>query len=222
MLWRILLGKMDLQVDEPPPGENLGEITTLLRLGGDAGPQERERLVELLYPELKRVARSQMRRERQDHTLQATALVSEFYLQLAKHPSFSFSNRSHFLVCASRAMRRLLVDHARGRKAQKRGGGAEMSSVEEVAVSSKDHEFEAIEIDELLEKLAAEDPRMAQVVEMRYFGGLSDEEIGEALDVNPRTVRRDWQVARAWLFKHLRGKSNPDDAKRVGEDQTGL
>jgi RNA polymerase sigma factor (TIGR02999 family) len=217
MLWNTLLEDLeDDREPSPPPGANLGEISRLLRLGPAVAEPQQARLVALLYPELKALAIRLMRKERADHSLQATALVNEFYLQFAARPETAFENRAHFLVCASKAMRHLLVDHARAKGARKRGGGETRIPMEEAQISNLDPAFEAIEIDALLNQLAQEEPRMAKVVEMRYFGGLGMAEIAEALGVHERTVKRDWRVARAWMFGRLRGRE-ADDTGRVGD-----
>lgn len=166
----------------------------------------RNDLLTSLYPELKRIAEQRMRFERADHTLQPTALVSEIFVEFAKQAEFSVNDRAHFLAVASQAMRRLLIDHARSRAAEKRGGGWLRLQLDGLDIPGRANEFDAIEIDDLLTKLAAEDPRMAKVLEMHCFGGLTFPEIGEALGVHEKTAKRDWQVAKAWLFGQLNGK----------------
>jgi RNA polymerase sigma factor (TIGR02999 family) len=161
-----------------------------------------------MYPELKRIAEGRMRAERSDHTLQPTALVNEFYLHFARLQGLSWKNRVHFLAVASNVMRRVLVDHARAHGAAKRGHGSAKLQIEGLELGTAWPAYDVVEIHELLERLAAEEPRMARVVELRYFGGLTNKEIGEVLMVDERTVKRDWQVARAWLFGQLR-KGSP-------------
>ena len=156
-----------------------------------------------------------MRTERADHTLQPTALVNEFFLQMARRGPLSFGSRSHFLAAASEAMRRLLIDYARAHRSSKRGGNSFRVQLDELALPEQSREVDVVEIGELLEKLAAEEPRMAQVVEMRCFGGLTFREIGEALNLDERTAKRDWQVARAWLFGQLR-RGDPSVSRRMG------
>lgn len=178
------------------------DVTTLLRDWRE--PQARERLFLIIYPELKRVAQMRMSRERPDHTLQPTALVNEVFLRLVRHDTINWQNRAHFLAIASTAMRRILVDHARLHQAQRRGSGkARVSQDPEQFAVGADF-AELVELDDLLEKLSRKHARVAQVVEYRYFGGLSCEEVAEILKVNPRTVKRDWEIARAWLFAALR------------------
>ena len=193
-----------------------GEITRLLG-ESEPSPENRARLVTLLYPELKRIAEMHMRRERRDHTLQATALVSEFFVHAARQRNFSASNRTHFLMAASEAMRRLLVDYARAHKTEKRGGRVARLQLDGVDAPRHDGTFEILEIDELLGSLAAEDERMARIVELKFFGGLNNTEIGDALGIHERTVKRDWQVARAWLYARLRGGDN-HDGRGMGPD----
>lgn len=162
----------------------------------------RHEVMTLLYPELKRIAEAHMRRERPDHTLQATALVSEFFVDVARNPAITARTRLQFLKLASVAMRRLLVDYARARASEKRGGDRVRLDIDGFDIPGTAPDT-FVEIDELLTQLAREDARMAQVVELRFFGGLTNIEIGEALGVTERTVKRDWQVARAWLFARL-------------------
>lgn len=166
----------------------------------------RNDLLTSLYPELKRMAEQRMRFERGDHTLQPTALISEIFVEFAKQSEFSVNDRAHFLAIASQAMRRLLIDHARGKSAGKRGGGWLRLQLDGLDLPGRASEFDAIEIDDLLTKMAVEDPRMAKVVEMHCFGGLTFPEIGETLGVNEKTAKRDWRVAKAWLFGQLYDK----------------
>ncbi len=187
------------------PG-TIGEVTQMLTHWDARDPSGQAKLLEVLYPELKRIAEFRMRRERSDHTLQPTALVNEFVVELYAASKLSIRDRVHFLAIASQAMRRILVDYARSRNAQKRGGGCKIQ-LDTLRAGDGDQFAQIIEIDELLTKLAAEDPRMAKVVELRYFGGLSNSEVGEILNIAERTVKRDWQVARAWLYAHVRGNA---------------
>ncbi|MEO8372906.1 MAG: ECF-type sigma factor [Candidatus Solibacter sp.] len=183
-----------------------GDVTELLRRyeqGDDGAPAH---LISLLYPQLRRIAEGRMRTERAGHTLQPTALVNEFFLQLARHAPLSCRSRWQFLAAASVAMRRLLIDYARAHRADKRGGNVLRVEMEDFAAQGQRRWVDIAEMGDLLEKLAAEEPRMAQVVDLRCFGGLTHAEIGEALGVDERTVKRDWQVARAWLRGHLTKK----------------
>lgn len=182
-----------------------------LLLAAQSDPGARDRAMALLYPELKRIAEAQMRRERPDHTLQATGLVSEFFVYLARSTSFTAHTKAHFLVLASIVMRRLLVDYARARKRDKRGGQLVRVDLDHVEPGEAAHFADLLEIDELLTQLGATDPRLARVVELRFFGGLTNAEAGDVLGVNERTIKRDWTIARAWLYSQLR-RDGRDDA----------
>lgn len=173
--------------------------------GGDASALEK--LIPLVQPELQRLARLYMSRERPGHTLQATALLDDAYLQLADKTHPQWQNRAHFFAVASQLMRRIMVDHARQRQAVKRGGGAVKVSLDECAIVAPTRADELLALDEALEKLAALDQRKADVVEMRYFGGLTMEEIADVLKIHVNTVTRDWTAARAWLFAALSGEN---------------
>lgn len=181
------------------------EVTRLLRAwrSGDAGALDE--LAPLVYAELHRLAESRIRRERADHTLQATALVHEAYLRLAGTDAPDWQDRAHFFAVAARMMRRILVDHARARGGPRRGGTVRKVSLEEAAVLADDRTADILELDEALGRLAVFDPRQHQVVELRFFGGLSVEETAEVLGLSPITVKRDWRVARAWLYAELAG-----------------
>ncbi len=186
---------------------NSEELTRLLINWNANSTEEKSRVIQLMYPELKRVAQMRMRRERPDHTLQPTALVNEFFLRLAKTRNVSWQSRAHFLAAASRAMRQLLVDYSRSHNAGKRRGDQTNMEFEGEEPAQAPGVVDILEIDEVLTAMAAEEPRMAAVVEMRCFGGLTHPEIAEVLGVDERTVKRDWQVARAWMFSRLRGGS---------------
>jgi len=155
-------------------------------------------LMDLVYGELRRIASSFMRRERAGHSLQTSALVNEAYLRLAGRQANQLKNRSLFFTAAARAMRRVLIEHARRRQAAKRDGGLRVD-LESAIVVEQTGSLQLIELDSALERLAEFDPRQAQIVELRFFAGLSVEETAEATGLSPRTVKRDWQVARAWL-----------------------
>jgi RNA polymerase sigma-70 factor (ECF subfamily) len=192
----------------PTPLSQVGEVTDLLHQFSCGDQEARDRLVALVYPELRRLAERHMRSERRDHTLQTTALINEFFLDMARQEHQVWNNRSHFLAAASRAMRRLLVDHARARNAAKRGGPAARADIDPDTFPTA-AEFPAVlELNELLDRLAAEEPRMARVVEMRCFGGLTCKEAGDVLGIDERTAKRDWKVAKAWLNGQLRRSSS--------------
>jgi RNA polymerase sigma-70 factor (ECF subfamily) len=180
------------------------EVTGLLRAlrGGDR--EAAEKLFPLVYSELHRIANSFMRRERQDHTLQPTALINEAYLRLAD-ASVDWQSRAHFIAVAANAMRRILVDHARRHDAIIRGGGLQRIEWDDALGMPEEKSRELLALDEALHRLEATSPRQAKVVELHYIGGLSFEEIGAVLAVSPRTAKRDWAVARLWLFKQITG-----------------
>jgi RNA polymerase sigma-70 factor (ECF subfamily) len=162
-------------------------------------------LTPLVYEELRRLAHRQMGAERPGHTLQTTALVNEAYLRLADQTNPLWQNRAHFFAVAAKAMRQILVSYARTQQAQKRGGGAVKVDLDEVALVSPEESKEIVELHEALKTLATLDSRKAQVVELKYFGGLNYDEMAEVLKISPVTVRRDWKFARAWLYKELHG-----------------
>jgi RNA polymerase sigma factor (TIGR02999 family) len=161
-------------------------------------------LTPLIYEELRRLAHREMGAERPYHTLQTTALVNEAYLRLADQTNPQWQNRAHFFAVAARAMRQILVSYARSQCAQKRGGGAPKMELDEAALVSPEESQEIIDLHEALERLAALDSRKAQVVELKYFGGLNYDEIAEVLKVSPITARRDWEFAKVWLYTELR------------------
>jgi RNA polymerase sigma factor (TIGR02999 family) len=179
----------------------VGEVTALLRQVSAGVPDARDRLFKLMYPELKRMAVAQMARERKDHTLQPTALVNEAFLRLPP-AELSVRDRAHFLAVAANAMRHILVDHARGRLSRKRGNGRKEPLDERLAYDPQRPE-DMVDLDRALERLEAMSPRQARVVEMRFFGGLNEGQIAEVLAVSARTVKRDWRIARAWLYGEL-------------------
>jgi RNA polymerase sigma-70 factor (ECF subfamily) len=181
--------------------EQAGEITELLRDWDN--PQSRERLIALIYPELRRIAVARMRSERLDHTLQPTALVSEVFLHLAKSEKLDCRNRMHFFAVVSESMRRILVDYARKRLSRKRGGGTVLSSGDKDVAAAADYLHQWLEIDDLVNELEKINPRVSTVFKLHYFVGLTFVQIGEALARHPRTAKRDYAVARAWLFTAL-------------------
>lgn len=178
-------------------------ITKLLLDWRDGDGGALDRLMPLVYEELRRMANHYLRNERKGHTLQTAALVNEVYLRLIDHENIAWQNRAHFFGVAAQAMRRILVDHARARNYQKRGGGAQQVSLDQAASLAGDRAAELIALDEALQELAKMDERKARVVELRYFGGLSMEETAEALGVSVPTVTRDWNTAKAWLMREL-------------------
>ncbi len=184
------------------------EVTRLLVGWGNGDQAALDELIPLVHGELRRLAGRYMRRESQDHTLQASALVNEAYLRLVDQKSVQWQNRAHFFGVAAQLMRRILVDHARSRSRVKRGGGAQMVSLAEQAVLSNEV-AEVIALDEALKRLAELDPRKNQIVEMKFFGGLTNEEVAEVLKVTSRTVEREWRRAKAWLHRAInQGETN--------------
>jgi RNA polymerase sigma factor (TIGR02999 family) len=180
------------------------EVTQLLAHWSHGDHAALEKLTPLVYEELRRLAHRYMEGQRSDHTLQTTALVNEAYLRLADQGRPSFANRSHFFAVAAKAMRQILVNHAKAAQRQKRGGGATKVDLGEAAPVSPEEPKAILDLNDALERLATLDSRKAQVVELRYFGGLKQEEIAEVLKISIVTVRRDWVFARAWLYSELR------------------
>ena len=181
------------------------EITQLLAEWSDGNQGALDKLYPLVYKELRRLAHGYLRRERKGHTLQTTALINEAYLRLVDQKHVHWANRSHFFGISAQIMRRILIDHARRYAYSKRGGGAQRISLDETAVVAKERARELLLLDEALNSLAKIDPRRSHVVELRYFGGLSNEEIAGVLKISENTVTRDWNMARAWLYQELSG-----------------
>lgn len=179
------------------------EITQLLAEWSDGNQSALDELYPLVYDELHRLARRYMSRERHGHTLQTTALINEAYVRLVDQRNVHWANRSHFFAISAQIMRRILIDHARRHAYAKRGGGAQRVSLDEAATVTRLAGAEIIRLDEALKSLAEMDPRRSQVVELRYFGGLNNEEIAGVLNISENTVTRDWNMARAWLHQQL-------------------
>lgn len=184
------------------PGD---EITQLLVDWGQGDHGALEKLTPVVYKQLRRLAHRYMEGQRPDHTLQTTALVNEAYLRLADQRKPNFTNRSHFFAVAAKAMRHILVDQAKAAQRQKRGGGAAKIELDEAALVSPEEPQAILDLNDALERLATLDSRKAQVVELKYFGGLQQEEIAEVLKVSAVTVRRDWVFAKTWLYGQLQG-----------------
>ena len=184
-----------------PPRQH--EITELLAEWREGNQSALDELYPLVYNELHRLARRYMSRERKGHTLQTTALINEAYVRLVDQKNVQWANRSHFFAISAQIMRRILIDHARRHAYAKRGGGAQQVSLEEAATITPDQGRELVRLDEALKSLAEMDPRRSQVVELRYFGGLNNEEIASVLHISENTVTRDWNMARAWLYQQL-------------------
>ena len=187
------------------------QVTQLLIDWSNGDQDAVEQLFSLVYEELRRLAHRYMRRECRGHTLQTTAVVHEAYLRLIDQKHVQWQNRAHFFAIAARMMRRILITHAQSHAYAKRGGGALKVSLDEAAVLSPARAGELISLDEALKGLAGIDVRRSQVVELRFFGGLSNEEIAEVLKISPNTVMRDWNVAKAWLYREM-SKEQDDDS----------
>ena len=193
----------------PMPRElDTNDISALLRAWSDGDQSALKGLTPIVYSELRRLAHRYMERERPDHILQTTALVNEAYMRLVDYKRMQWQNRAHFFAVSAQVMRRILVDHARSHNV-KRGAGVQRVSLEEVAVVGGDRTADPggdlVALDDALNALARLDPRKVQIIEMRFFGGLSVEETAEVLKVSPATVRRDWSIAKFWLYRELAG-----------------
>jgi len=181
-----------------------GGPTELLRAWSQGDGAAFDRLVPLVYEELHRLARRYMRQERSDHTLQATSLVNEAYLRLIDVNRVEWQDRAHFFAVAAQMMRRILVESARGRRRQKRGGGAVHVNLDDVHELPDLKEHDLVALSDALSGLATFDARMSQVVELRFFGGLTVDETAHVLNVSPETVNRDWKTAKAWLLREVK------------------
>ncbi len=181
-----------------------GDVSQLLRAWSEGDRGALERLTPIVYKELHRLARHYMKGERRGHVLQTTALVNEAYMRLVDYKRMQWQNRAHFFAVSAQLMRRILVEHAR-RQNLRRGGGVQHVSLDEAAVVGGDRPADLVALDAAMDALARLDPRKVQVVEMRFFGGLSVEETAEVLKVSPVTVMRDWSTAKSWLYRELAG-----------------
>ena len=181
------------------------QVTQLLKAWGNGDEAARDELMTLVYAELHRLAHQYLKRERPGHTLQTSALVNEAFVKLIDQRDVRWQNRGHFFAIAAQSMRRILVDHARTRRSAKRGGSASPVSLDEALVISNERSAQVVALDEALTELATVDERKSQIVELRFFGGLSIEETAEVLAVSPGTVMRDWTLAKAWLRREMTG-----------------
>jgi RNA polymerase sigma factor (TIGR02999 family) len=181
------------------------DVTELLMAWGNGDQEALERLLPLVYDQLRRLARGRLRHERSQHTLQTTALVHEAFVRLVDQRNAGWESRGHFFAIAAQMMRRVLVDYARRQKGQRRGGGFRRVTLEGVSFAAEEEPPDVLVVHDALEALATRDPRRAKMVELRFFGGLSIEETAEALQVSPGTVMRDWTLAKAWLQREIRG-----------------
>lgn len=186
--------------------QNSQNITRMLKDWGGGSHEALEQLLPVVYDELHRQASRYLRRERSDHTLQTTALIHEAYLKLIDQKDVEWQNRAHFFGIAAQAMRRILVDYARTKKREKRGGNdVKLQLDEAINVSADQRHIDLVALDEALDRLTALDERQARIVELRYFSGMTTDETAEVLGISPATVRRDWDMAKAWLHKQLSG-----------------
>jgi RNA polymerase sigma factor (TIGR02999 family) len=181
----------------------MSEVTQLLADWGKGDRSALDKLFPLVHSELRRIAQRQMNQERGGHTLQATALVNEAYLKLVGQQAFEWHNRAHFFAVCAQVMRHILIDHARAHARDKRGGGAIQVSLNDVAVLADDQASTLVALDDALRLLENLDPQKGRIVELRYFGGMSIEETAEVLNISPRTVRREWQRSKAWLYRMI-------------------
>jgi RNA polymerase sigma factor (TIGR02999 family) len=179
------------------------EVTQLLCMWSSGDRAALESLMEVVYAELRRLAHSYLRRERRGNTLQSTALVHEAYLRLINQKNVTWQNRAHFFGIAAHMMRRILVDHARSRQASKRGAGVSMLALDEAIAASGPRDLNLVVLDQALESLAGIDPQQGRIVELRFFAGLSIDETAEALRISPATVKREWAMAKAWLYREM-------------------
>jgi RNA polymerase sigma factor (TIGR02999 family) len=182
------------------------QVTDLLLAWGNGDRAALDELLPIIHQELRRLARLQMRGERPNHTLQTTALVNEAFLRLVELRRIGWHDRTHFLAISARLMRRILVDHARSRGYEKRGGGAAAVALDDAVVAATEPGMNFVALDDALQDLARLDARKSRVVELRFFGGLSVAETADALDISPETVMRDWRFAKVWLLRQISGR----------------
>jgi RNA polymerase sigma-70 factor (ECF subfamily) len=190
-------------------GEEAHQVTRLLKSWSSGNETALDRLMPLMHRELSRLAQGYLRRERDDHTLETGALVNEAYIRLVDARNVQWQDRAHFLAIAARLMRQILVDHARGRSSRKRGGGAAKLTLEEAQCALPSTSIDILALDQALTRLGQTDARKARLVELRFFGGLEHEEIGEVLGISLSTVERQWRLARAWLYAALSEAPQP-------------
>ena len=195
-------------ISPPSPRQ---EVTQVLLEWNQGAEDAAERLMPLVYDELRQVARRYLQRERSDHTLQATGLVHEAYLRLVDQSSMTWENRAHFFSVAAQVMRRLLVDHARSRQTAKRGGAREKLEFNDALAVAEEPAVDLLALDDALQELVTFDARKSRIVELRFFGGLTTEEIGSVLAISPSTIRREWRIAKAWLRRKIMA-GEPDGA----------
>ena len=183
------------------------EVTVFLKAWSDGDRAAADSLLQLVYKEMRKLAASYLQKQRPDHTLQPTALVHEAYLKLIDTSEINWQDRAHFFAVAAQTMRNILVDHARKVNADKRGGDAQKIQLDEAVGLSKKQDVDLIDLDECLTKLAQQDEKQSRIIELRFFGGLTIEETAEVLKISPATVKREWAMARAWLFRQMKSLS---------------
>lgn len=189
--------------------ESTGQVTYLLTRWRSGDRQALDALMPLVYQELRRLARHSLQQERPDHTLQSTALVHEAYVRLLGQSPPEWKSRAHFFGVAARLMRQILVDHARNHKAAKRGGNSLKLTLQEGLVGRKEKNLDVVALDDALNQLARLSPQQSEIVELRFFSGLTIEDTSEVLGISPATVKRNWTAARAWLFREMSGSQQP-------------
>jgi RNA polymerase sigma-70 factor, ECF subfamily len=180
------------------------EVTVFLKAWSGGDREAADSLLTLVYQEMRKLAAGYLQNQRADHTLQPTALVHEAYLKLIDASQVNWQDRAHFFAVAAQTMRNILVDHARAVAADKRGGGAQKIELDEAAGFSRKQDVDLIDLDEALRELARQDERQSRIIELRFFGGLTVEETAEVLKISPATVKREWSMARAWLFRRMK------------------
>lgn len=200
-----------MRLREKKTAMQIPDVTILLDNWSKGDQNALDQLTPVVYDELRRLAASYMRRERQDHTLQSTALVNEAYLKLVDQKNVVWQNRAHFFGIAAQMIRRILVDHARAHKAEKRGGGAGVLSLDEAIGVPEKRDIEILSLNDALTRLSELDPQQGRIVELRFFTGLSIEETAEVVGVSPATVKREWAAARAWLFREISRKPEGEE-----------
>lgn len=194
-------------------GQSSADITSLLRAASSGDRRDLDALLAAIYDDLRRLAASHMQGERRDHTLEATALVHEAYVKLIDQRSTDWNDRLHFFAVASRVIRRILIDHARAKLADKRGGDRTRLRIDDHDPAAPSREVDLIALDEALEELAQMHPQQARIVELRYFAGCNVDETAHVLKTSPRSVDRDWQAAKAWLFLRLQDEDEEEDER---------
>ena len=205
-------------MDVTPSIENKGDVTALLKAWSGGDQAALDRLAPLIASELRKVARHYMRRESEGHTLQTTALVNEVWVRLMGGTSADWRDRCHFFAAAAQMMRRILVDSARARRSGKRGGPLPRINLDDIAQVGSSQDREMVALDDAMNLLARVDPRKVKMIELRFFGGLSVEETAEVLKISPRSVKRDWTLAKAWLSRELRRGEEPGNQPRAAQN----